>query len=72
MIYYIIFHLVCGLIAAGILCAYVQAKFSLPECYREDAGMSLFVGFMGGPVSLFAAFFITGFAEYGCSLRKRS
>ena len=72
--YYIIFHLVCGLIAAGMVCANLQARFPklAVKDYREDLGFSLFFGLPLGPIAAIVALFLTGFAEHGCSLRECS
>lgn len=71
-IIFIIFYLVCGFLAAGMLCAYVQGECGLPGDYRSNLGFSLLFGFVFGPLCLIVAFFMTGFAEHGISLRKRN
>lgn len=61
--------IVSGVIGAGFSYAYFQGQFNYPdlaaESRREDAGSSLFMGLIFGPMFLVAAFFLSGFGKYG-------
>lgn len=70
-IQYVILHLICGILAAGILCADTQEKFYMLEEYRLDLGFSLFLGLIFGPMALLVILFFTGFAQHGCSFKKK-
>lgn len=67
MIYYIIFHVVCGVFAAGILLAYVQKEFSAiaPYFLNFDRRFCWVLGLCGGPGALSVALLSTGWAKYG-------
>lgn len=54
----------CGILATGILFAYVCAEFPLEGCDRDDFSKSVFVGLFG-PLGLIVALFVTGFARHG-------
>ena len=69
---YTIFHLICGILGAGILCADLQTKYWVLKEYRKDLMFSLCTGLAFGPIALVLAYFFTGFAKHGCSLRKNN
>lgn len=67
MLYYIIFHITCGVFAAGILLAYAQKEFSVVASYflRLERTFSWSLGLLGGPVALIAALLSTEGAKHG-------
>ena len=67
MLYYLIFHFICGVLAAGINFAYLQKEFWLlaEESYTTDLLASYIVGILCGPISLYAALVVTERAKHG-------
>ncbi len=67
MIYYIIFHLLCAVISAGIGFAMAQGEFKViaKEKYREDLGFAWLYSLTFGPLALLIFFFLSGFCKYG-------
>jgi len=70
-ILYLIFHLSCAVLSAGMVFAYVQKEWSslAKEEYRQDLSKSWGISLIGGPISLAVAFFMTGFVEHGFKWR---
>jgi len=68
---YIIFHLICAALFAGIFFAYFQAKFPsiAEEGRREDLGCAWGMGLLFGPVALIVGIFMSGFMEHGVRWR---
>lgn len=67
LILYIIFHIICGIIAAGILLAYIQKEFSAIALYflSLDRIFCWSLGLLGGPVALAVALLSTDWAKCG-------
>lgn len=63
---YIGIWLVCGLVAAGFICAYAQEEFKSNR--RDDVAKSLMLGLIGGPIALILSLFMTGFWRHGWRL----
>lgn len=58
----------------GLHFAYFQGEYPTlaRECYREDVGYSIIIGFLSSISSIFGlmmAFCLTGFAKYGFKLK---
>ncbi len=66
-ILYLIFHLGCAVLTAGISFAYSQREWPLiaKKQYREDLALSWGISLFGGPVALLVALFMTGFVKHG-------
>jgi len=60
----------CALAAAGLFNAFLQEEFHDlgAKDQRQNFGIAILFGLMGGPISLFVAFFMTGFCQYGWTL----
>ena len=70
LLYFIlVVWLLCGYVGAGFAYSFmsyygvVRAKSA--EERREELGTALFT-ILGGPVTLFVCFFLSGFGQYGC------
>ena len=59
--------LLCAFLAYGILLAYWIGEFPGFN-NREDAGFSMGISLLGGPITLVIAFFVTGFCRHGFKL----
>ena len=57
-----------GLLGAGWTNAYFGRKFDSVAEPREDIAFALMFAFLG-PICAFVAFFLSGFGQYGWSLR---
>lgn len=53
--------------AAGLFFAYFQGKYGGDP--DEDLAMGLLFGLIGGPVTLFVAFFMSAFGKHGWRLK---
>lgn len=65
---FLIFWLVCSILSSGIINANFGERFGYD---RKNLGFSVLMGIVGGPVTLFASFFITGFCEHGINWRVK-
>ena len=68
---YIIFHIMCGVLQAGINFAYFQGKYPTlaEEGYRSDLGFAYGLGLLFGPLALLVSVFMSGFAQYGVKFK---
>jgi hypothetical protein len=57
--------IVCGIVAAGWFYSNIRGEYGEIDSKRVDAGSSLAICIVGGPISLFVSFFATGFGESG-------
>lgn len=63
---FVVAWLACAILSAGWWFAYDQKGFPFSEMDRRtDAGFALLMGLVGGPVAVFVAFLMTGFAAHG-------
>ena len=70
LLLYLLLHIICGLIGAGIYCADLQRSFPTLHEYRYNLGVSLCLGLTFGPIFLFVSFLFSGFAEHGWTLKN--
>lgn len=67
---YLVFHLVCGVLAYGIIFADLQRRLPKrgPDYYRRDLSYSVYIGILG-PIGLTVSLIVSGFAEHGLKFR---
>lgn len=65
------FWVVCAVLTQGLFVAHFQGFYPDLGEFRRDFSSGLLLGLMGGPVSLFVAFFLSGFAERGFQWRRK-
>ena len=63
--------LACAFVSTGITVAFFQRSFPQisKESYREDLGNAIFFALVFGPVWLFISLCLSGFCQYGWTLR---
>jgi len=60
----------CGVVCAGIYLPYARHVWRSRFNYRDELGVSLFMGLILGPIAALIMFFVTGFARYGFRLPR--
>lgn len=64
---FILAWFLCGIYASGTMYALFHSEFEEIACKdrRQDAGFSILIGFVWGPVAALVAFPTSGFNEHG-------
>ena len=62
----------CAFFASGVFIRDFQGRWPriAQERYRQHLGMAIFIGMLGGPISIFIALCVSGFCEFGWGFNR--